>query len=127
MRVEKGVMVALGYGKYFRSESIVGLEPIEENRGPGRRTKVHVEGLGEPLVASRSEGAILRDLTETPNEIVKAREQYELLSDIADTVAEINPMLRSIIRDQGQWDLDRLEERLRDLLVQEDPFVEARA
>jgi hypothetical protein len=126
MRVEKGVMVALGYGKYFRSESIVGLEPIEEGRGPGRRTKVHVENLSEPVVASRSEGAILRDLTETPNEIVKAREQYELLSDIADTIAEINPMLRSIIRDQGKWDLDRLEERLRDLLVGEEPYVEAR-
>jgi hypothetical protein len=126
MRVEKGNMIALGYGKYFRSESIVGLEPIEEGRGPGRRTKVHVENLSEPLVASRSEGAILRDLTESPNEVVRAREQYELLSDIADTITEINPLLRSIIRDQGKWDLDRLEERLREVLVVEDQFVEAR-
>jgi hypothetical protein len=125
MRVEKGVMVALGYGKYFRSESIVGLEPIEENRGPGRRTKVHVENLAEPIVASRSEGAILRDLTETPNEIIRAREQYELLSEIADTIGSINPMLRSIIRDQGKWDLDRLEERLQDLLVEEQEVVES--
>jgi hypothetical protein len=127
MRVEKGVMVALGYGKYFRSESIVGLEPIEENRGPGRRTKVHVENLAEPVVASRSEGAILRDLTETPNEIVRAREQYELLSEISDTIGSINPMLRSIIRDQGKWDLDRLEERLQDLLVEEEELVESRS
>jgi len=126
MRVEKGVMVPLGYGKYFRSESIVGLEPIEENRGPGRRTNVYIENLNMPVVASRSESAILRDLTETPNEIVKAREQYEMLSDIADTVAAINPMLRSIIRDQGKWDLDRLEERLRDLLVGEEQIVESR-
>jgi hypothetical protein len=35
MRVEKGVMVALGYGKYFRSDSIVGFEPIEEDEGRG--------------------------------------------------------------------------------------------
>ena len=31
-------------------------------RGDGRRTLVHVEGIEEPLVASRSEGAIARDL-----------------------------------------------------------------
>src|SRR5205085_8822282 len=104
----------------------VGLEPIEEGRGPGQRTRVHIEDLSEPLVASRSESAILRDLTETPSEIAKGREQYELLSDIADTIAEINPMLRSIIRDQGKWDLDRLEERLHDLLVGEEQFVESR-
>jgi hypothetical protein len=126
MKVEKGNMVALGYGKYFRSDNIVGLQPIEENRGPGRRTNVYIENLSEPVVASRSEGAILRDLTETPNEIVKSREQYELLSDIADTISEINPMLRSIIRDQGRWDLDRLEERLRDILVTEEVYVENR-
>jgi hypothetical protein len=126
MRIEKGLMVPLGYGKYFRSESIVGLEPIEDGRGPGKRTKIYVENLSEPEVASRSEGAILRDLTETPTEIVKAREQYELLSEIADTIAEINPMLRSIIRDQGKWDLDRLEERLHDLLVGEEVLVEDR-
>ena len=126
MRVEKGVMVALGYGKYFRSDSIVGLEPIEEGRGPGRRTNVYVENLNQPFVASRSEGAIMRDLTETPNEIMRAREQQDLLSDIADSISAINPMLRSIIRDQGKWDLDRLEERLRDLLVEEEEFAEVR-
>lgn len=126
MRIDKGVIVALGYGKYFRSESIVGLEPIEEGRGPGRRTKVHIENLDAPVVASRSEGAILRDLTEERSEIMKAREQYELLSDIADTIAEIDPMLRSIIRDQGKWDLDRLEERIRDILVEEEVVSEVR-
>jgi hypothetical protein len=120
MRIEKGIMVALGYGKYFRSDSVVGLEPIEEGRGPGKRTKVYVEGLDEPIVASRSEGAILRDLVEMPKEITKTREQYQLLNDILDTVAEINPILRSIVRDQGDWDLDRLEERIREILGEEE-------
>ena len=50
MRVEKGTIVALGYGKYFRSERIVGLEPIEEGRGPGQRTKVYVQELPDPLI-----------------------------------------------------------------------------
>jgi len=120
MRIEKGIMVALGYGKYFRSDSIVGLEPIEEGRGPGTRTYVYIEDLNEPIVASRSEGAILRDLIEMPREITKTREQHQLLGDILDTISEINPMLRSIIRDQGNWDIDRMEERITEILEEEE-------
>ena len=116
MKTEKGLMVPLGYGKYFRSDSIVGLEPVEEGRGPGRRTKVYIENLPAAIIASRSEGAILGDMVEMPKEITKIREQRDLLSDILDTIGEINPLLRSIIRDQGKWDLDRLEERIRDVL-----------
>ncbi len=116
MKIEKGRMIALVYGKYFRSESIVGLERIEEGRRPGKRTQVHVENLEAPIIASRSESAILRDLVENPKEITEAREQFELLSDILDTVSEINPMLRSIIQDQGHWDLNQLERRIKETL-----------
>ena len=115
MRVEPGMMVALGYGKYFRSERIIGLEPIEEGRGPGKRTQVYIEDLPAPIIASRSEGAILRDMVEMPSEVTKAREQHNLLRDILETISDINPLLRSIIRDQGQWNLDRLEERLKEV------------
>jgi hypothetical protein len=89
---------------------------MEKGRGPGQRTRVYLEHLSTPIVASRSEGAILRDMVETPKEITKGREQRELLSDILETIGDINPLLRSIIRDQGKWDLDRLEERIRDIL-----------
>ena len=115
MKVEFGNIVALGYGKYFRSESIIGMVPIEEERGPGRRTFVYIDGLTEPIVASRSEGAILRDLVESPGEVTRGREQQQLLADILDTVEGIDPMLRSIIRSQGNWNLDRLEEQIREL------------
>jgi hypothetical protein len=120
MRVEPGIMVALGYGKYFRSERIIGLEPIEEGRGPGKRTQVYIESLPAPIIASRSEGAILRDMVEMPSEVTKAREQHNLLRDILETIVDINPLLRSIIRDQGQWNLDRLEERLKEVLRDEE-------
>jgi hypothetical protein len=116
MRVEKGVMIPLGYGKYFRSDHIVGLEPIEDGRGSGQRTRVYLEQHTEPIVASRSEGTILRDLVNTPKEVTQAQEQKQLLCDILDTIGEINPMLRSIIRDQGHWDIDRLEARLSQVL-----------
>ncbi len=69
---------ALGYGKFFRSDRIVGLEPIEAGRGPGQRTKVYVEQLATPIIASRSDGAILSDMVELPREITKIREQREL-------------------------------------------------
>ena len=120
MRITKGHMVALGHGKYIRSDSIVGLEPLEEGRGPGKRTRVYVENLTAPILASRSESAILGDLIEMPKEVIKTREIHDVLSDILDTISEINPLLRSIIRDQGHWDLDRLEERLRDVLRDEE-------
>ncbi len=120
MKIERGHMVALGYGKYFRSESLVGLEPVEEGRGPGKRTTVYIENLPNPIIASRSEGAILRDAIAMPREVTKAREQYDLLSDMLDTVSGINPMLRSIIREQGSWDIDRFEERLREALHEDE-------
>jgi hypothetical protein len=61
-------MVALGYGKYARATDIVALIPIEDDeRGDGRRTYVYVAGLDAPIVASRSEKAILADMTHAPN------------------------------------------------------------
>jgi hypothetical protein len=56
-------MVALGYGRYVRADRVFGLVPLPpEERGDGRRTYVHVDGMAEPLVASRSERAIMADV-----------------------------------------------------------------
>ena len=56
-------MVPLGYGKFIRADQIVALVPVEEaERRGGRRTYVHIETLPEPIVASRSERAILTDM-----------------------------------------------------------------
>jgi hypothetical protein len=56
-------MVALGYGKFVRADRVFAVVPIEPGeRGDGRRTYVHVDGVAEPLVASRSERAILADV-----------------------------------------------------------------
>lgn len=56
-------MVPLGFGKYVRSDRVYALEPLAEGeRGHGARTRVWVEGIDAPLVASRSERAILADL-----------------------------------------------------------------
>ena len=56
-------LVSLGYGKFARADRIFALVPLDpKDRGEGRRTYVHVEGLSEPVVASRSERAILADV-----------------------------------------------------------------
>ena len=55
-------MIPLGYGKFVRADRIFALVPLEGGeRQDGRRTDVHVDGLTEPVVASRSERAILAD------------------------------------------------------------------
>jgi hypothetical protein len=56
-------MVSLGYGKMARADRIYALVPLDpKDRGDGRRTYVHVDGIDEPLVASRSEAAIRADI-----------------------------------------------------------------
>jgi len=56
-------LVSLGYGKFVRADRVYALVPLPpEERGEGRRTWVHVDGLSEPIVASRSERAILADV-----------------------------------------------------------------
>jgi hypothetical protein len=56
-------LVSLGYGRLVRADRIFALVPLgPDERGEGRRTYVHVDGLSEPIVASRSEKAILADV-----------------------------------------------------------------
>jgi hypothetical protein len=63
-------MIPLGYGKYVRADHIFALVPIDEDqRTSGRRTYVHVESLDQPVVASRSERAILSDMEEALEEV----------------------------------------------------------
>jgi hypothetical protein len=57
-------MVFLGHGKYARADRIFALEPIGDDRGDGRRTRVWVEGISDPLIASRTERTILADMAE---------------------------------------------------------------
>ena len=56
-------MVFLGFGKYARADKVYALEPlVGDERGDGRRTRVWVEGIDGPLVASRTERTILHDM-----------------------------------------------------------------
>jgi hypothetical protein len=56
-------MIFLGFGKFARADKIYALEPLGEGeRGHGRRTRVWIEGVPDPIVASRTERTILHDM-----------------------------------------------------------------
>ena len=56
-------MVFLGFGKWVRADRIYALERITgDERGDGRRTRVWIDGVTDPLIASRTETTILRDM-----------------------------------------------------------------
>jgi hypothetical protein len=60
---EPSRMIFLGFGKYARADKIYALEPLGEGeRGHGRRTRVWIEGVHEPVIASRTERTILYDM-----------------------------------------------------------------
>jgi hypothetical protein len=119
MEIRRNAIVPLGYGKYFRSDKIVGLEPIEKERGPARRTYVFVEGRPEPLVASRTEGAILKDLVVSSQDV-----EVSMLKDFVERLQheleKVGPIMRRSIKDEAGLDIDAIIERGRRVLVPED-------
>ncbi len=119
MDIKTGRMVYLGYGKYWRSDEIVGLNPIEEGRGPGRRTEVFVSTRQEALVASRSERAILQEMVTAPEEQFRMEEARGVVGDLLDALQELSPLLRRVLSNEGRFEVERWEERLRNLLSPE--------
>ena len=116
MRIQSSVLVHLGFGKYVRSDQVTAVIPIEEDRGPGRRTFLHVQGQADPIVASRAEDSIVRDLVQEPREVTQSRQQQEILQDLLLDLNNVNVTVRRIARDEGGLDLERLERRIREVL-----------
>jgi hypothetical protein len=110
-------MVHLGYGKYWRSDEIVGLCPIEEDRGPGRRTEVYVATREDSLIVSRSEQSILSDMASLPNNEFEAEEARGILSEFLEDLNEVNPVLRRMLENEVRVDLDMWERRIKSLLL----------
>jgi hypothetical protein len=99
-------MVFLGFGKYARADKIYALEPLRgDERGGGRRTRVWIEGVAEPIVAGRTERTIL----------------HEMGQDAATSAPLIDEALALAERivedaDKGRVDLGDLSRRARRLL-----------
>lgn len=110
MLIQPNRMISLGYGKFVRSDDVVGIEPIGEGRGPGRRAYVWVRGLQSPFVASRSEDALFNDLVRPTDEVSRARFQRSVLARVARVLDQIPGDYRRRLRETGGIDLDELAE-----------------
>ena len=115
MDIKSGRMVFLGYGKYWRSDRIVGLVPIEDDRGPGRRTDVFVEDRAQPIVASRTEDAILADLGATDDSFQLEALRASIVEQL-EAFHEFSPVLRRALLHEHHFDVEKWEERRGSLL-----------
>ncbi len=111
-------MVFLGFGKYARADRIYALEPItDERRGSGRRTLVWVDGIAEPIVASRTERTILLDMGQ--RDAVRSQVLDQALALAERVVADadkVGSLIRRSIKAEAGVDLDELARRARRLL-----------
>lgn len=108
MRIQTGQLVALGYGKYVRSDEVVAVEPITEGRGPGRRSLVWVRGLPDAMVASRAEGSIVDDLVTPVEEAARMKAQRSVLRRFVAAIEATSPGLRRVIDEEAGVDLATL-------------------
>jgi hypothetical protein len=115
MDIKRDRMVFLGYGKYWRSDGIVGLMPIEEERGPKRRTNVFVEGRAEPIIASRTEQSILEDMGATESGF-HAQAMREAITELLAALHELAPAVRRTLEQEHRFDLEQWEQRLGEIL-----------
>jgi hypothetical protein len=113
-------MVFLGFGKYARTDRIFALEPIlGEERGGGRRTFVWVEGIAEPLVASRTERTILEDMGEDASAQLSVLEDaLALAGRLVEDSERIGPLLARSIKAESGVDIGELGKKARELLEQ---------
>jgi hypothetical protein len=99
-------MVFLGFGKYARADKIYALEPLRgDERGGGRRTKVWIEGVETPVVASRTERTILHDMGHEGGDSAVLDQALDLAERLASAAEE------------GRVDLGDLGRRARRVLV----------
>ena len=99
-------MVFLGFGKYARADKIYALEPIlGDDRGGGRRTRVWVEGVEGPVVASRTERTILHDMGHEAGDSILLDQALDLAERLASAAEE------------GRVDLGDLGRRARRVLA----------
>ncbi|MFQ5529695.1 MAG: hypothetical protein ACE5FP_05035 [Gemmatimonadota bacterium] len=112
MEIRPARMIYLGYGKYWRSDEIAGLLPIENGRGPGRRTEVYVTTREEPIVASRSQQTILGDMASLPAGVAHASEQASALGSMLEELDALPPVLRRLLEREGGFDVEFWVRRL---------------
>ena len=99
-------MVFLGFGKWARADRIYALEPIVgDERGGGSRTRVWIDGIEDPVTASRTERTILHDMGQDSSGA----------SPVLDEALDLAERLAAAV-EQGRVDLGDLGRRARRVL-----------
>jgi hypothetical protein len=99
-------MVFLGFGKWARADKIYALEPITgDDRGGGRRTRVWVDGIAEPILAGRTERTILADMGQDSG----------LAAVVLDDALDLAERVAKAV-DEGSFDVRDLGRRARRVL-----------
>src|SRR3954467_2669363 len=99
-------MIFLGFGKWARADRIYALEPLEgPDRGHGRRTRVWVEGVPDPIVASRTERTVPLEMGQDAS----------APSPVLDEALDLAERLANAV-EQGRVDLGDLGRRARRVL-----------
>ena len=99
-------MVFLGFGKWARADRIYVLEPIVgDERGGGSRTRVWIDGIEEPVTASRTERTILHDMGQDSSGA----------SPVLDEALDLAERLATAV-EEGRVDLGDLGRRARRVL-----------
>jgi hypothetical protein len=111
-------LVFLGFGKYARADKIYALEPLRGGeRGGGRRTRVWVEGLPDPIVASRTERTILHEMGQDAGATAPLLDDALALAErLAEDAEKVGPLLARSIKAEAGVDLPELGRRARRLL-----------
>ena len=100
-------MVSLGFGKFARADKIYALEPLRGvERGDGKRTKVWVEGVPDPIIAARTERTILLEMGQG------AAANAPILTEALDLARRL-----AVAAEAGRVDLGDLGRRARHLLA----------
>ena len=94
-------MVFLGFGKYARADKIYALEPLGEGeRGHGRRTRVWIEGVPDPIIASPTERTILLEMG--AGDAAAGSQIVDQALDLAERLAEQTQAGRVDLTDLGR-------------------------
>lgn len=108
MTIQPDQLISLGYDRFVRSDRVSAIEPITEDRGPGRRAMVWVKDLSGPLIASRSERAIADDLRTRADDAAHLHELRSTLRSLGRRLDTVPPVLRRILREEAGVDIDEL-------------------
>ncbi len=116
MEIRPDRMISLGYGRFWRSDAIVGLMRIDDERGPGRRTEVYTATLNEPIVASRSEAAILQDMAYASDEVMRLQETREIVGELAEALDDVPDVVKRMLSHEAHFDASAWSLRLKTAL-----------